>query len=53
LGWGIFERSPLRYATPSFTLSTYCHTSERMMQDTAKRMQSYYDTLAEKGQKIL
>ena len=43
----------LGHATASFTLSTYCHTSEQMMKDTAARMQNYYDTLAVKGQKIL
>lgn len=39
----------LGHATASFTLSTYCHTSERMMKDTANRMQNYYDGLAKMG----
>ena len=39
----------LGHATASFTLSTYCHTSERMMKDTANRMQSYYDSLEKMG----
>jgi len=39
----------LGHATASFTLNVYAHTSEKMMQDTAKRMQSYYDGLARKG----
>ena len=35
----------LGHATASFTLNVYAHTSEKMMQDTAARMQSYYDSL--------
>lgn len=39
----------LGHATASFTLNVYAHTSEKMMQDTAARMQSYYDGLSKKG----
>lgn len=39
----------LGHATASFTLNVYAHTSEKMMKDTAARMQSYYDGLAAKG----
>ena len=39
----------LGHATASFTLNVYAHTSEQMMQDTASRMQNYYDGLAAKG----
>lgn len=39
----------LGHATASFTLSTYCHTSERMMKDTANRVQNYYDGLPKMG----
>ena len=39
----------LGHATASFTLNVYAHTSEKMMKDTAERMQSYYDGLAVKG----
>ena len=35
----------LGHATASFTLDRYAHTSERMMKDTAQRMQEYYSTL--------
>ena len=35
----------LGHATASFTLNVYAHTSERMMADTAARMQGYYDNL--------
>lgn len=42
----------LGHATASFTLNVYAHSSERTMKDTAARMQSYYDSLEEKGQKI-
>lgn len=35
----------LGHATASFTLNVYAHTTEKMMQDTADRMQSYYDGL--------
>lgn len=41
----------LGHATASFTLNVYAHTSEKMMKDTAARMQSYYDGLAAKGYK--
>jgi integrase len=41
----------LGHATASFTLNVYAHTSERMMKDTAARMQSYYDGIAVGGQK--
>lgn len=37
------------HATASFTLDVYAHTSETMMVDTASRMQSYYDNLAQRG----
>lgn len=43
----------LGHATASFTLNVYAHTSERMMKDTAARMQSYYDGIAVGGQKNL
>ena len=33
------------HATASFTLNVYAHTSERMKEDTASRVQSYYDNL--------
>ena len=36
----------LGHATASFTLNVYAHTSEKMKQDTADRVQSYYDKLA-------
>ncbi|MGM9617497.1 tyrosine-type recombinase/integrase [Butyricicoccus sp.] len=39
----------LGHATASFTLNVYTHTSEKMMQDTANRMQSYYENLAKKA----
>lgn len=39
----------LGHATASFTLNVYAHTSEKMMADTAARMQSYYDGLTTKG----
>lgn len=39
----------LGHATASFTLNVYAHTSEKMIQDTAARMQSYYDGLSLKG----
>ena len=35
----------LGHATASFTLNVYAHSSDRMKEDTAARMQSYYDTL--------
>lgn len=35
----------LGHATASFTLNVYTHTSEQMMEDTANRVQSYYDKL--------
>lgn len=38
----------LGHATASFTLNVYAHTSDKMRQDTATRMQNYYDTLAAK-----
>lgn len=38
----------LGHATASFTLNVYAHTSEKMKQDTANRMQSYYDNLTTK-----
>lgn len=39
----------LGHATASFTLSTYAHTTEKMMKDTADRVQSYYENLPAKG----
>ncbi len=39
----------LGHATASFTLDVYGHTSEQMRQDTAARMQSYYDNLSKMG----
>ena len=39
----------LGHATASFTLNVYAHTSEKMMKDTADRMQSYYDSIDKKG----
>lgn len=39
----------LGHATASFTLNVYAHISEKMMQDTANRMQSYYENLAKKA----
>lgn len=39
----------LGHATASFTLNVYAHTSEKMMKDTAERMQNYYDTLTSAG----
>ena len=42
-------QSLMGHATASFTLNVYAHTSEKMMQDTAARMQSYYDGLTKKG----
>ena len=38
-------QSFLGHATASFTLNVYTHTSERMMADTASRVQGYYDSL--------
>lgn len=35
----------LGHATASFTLDRYAHASERMKQDTADRLQNYYDSL--------
>ena len=35
----------LGHATASFTLNVYAHTSEKMMEDTAARMQDYYSNL--------
>lgn len=36
----------LGHATASFTLDVYAHTSDKMKEDTAARMQSYYDNLS-------
>lgn len=33
------------HATASFTLNVYAHTSERMKEDTASRVQGYYESL--------
>ena len=38
-------QSLLGHATASFTLNFYAHTSEKMMEDTAARVQNYYDQL--------
>ena len=38
-------QSLLGHATASFTLNVYAHTSEKMMEDTAARMNSYYESL--------
>lgn len=38
-------QSLMGHATASFTLDKYAHTTERMKQDTADRMQAYYDSL--------
>lgn len=38
-------QSLLGHATASFTLNVYTHTSEKMMEDTAQRVQGYYDQL--------
>lgn len=35
----------LGHATASFTLNVYAHTSEKMKEDTAARMQGYYDSI--------
>lgn len=42
-------QSLLGHATAAFTLNVYAHTTEKMMEDTANRMQSYYDSLAKKA----
>ncbi len=34
------------HATAAFTLDKYAHTSEKMKQDTADRLQAYYDALS-------
>ena len=39
----------LGHATASFTLDVYGHTSEKMRQDTAERMQNYYENLSKMG----
>ena len=39
-------QSMLGHATASFTLNVYAHTSEKMMEDTAARMQNYYSGIA-------
>lgn len=38
-------QSMLGHATASFTLNVYAHTSEKMMEDTASRLQNYYDSI--------
>lgn len=35
------------HATASFTLDVYGHVSDRMQKESAKRMQDFYDGLAE------
>ena len=42
-------QSMLGHATASFTLNVYAHTSEKMMADTADRMQNYYSNLDKKA----
>ena len=42
-------QSMLGHATASFTLNVYAHTSEKMMEDTADRMQNYYSNLDKKA----
>ncbi len=42
-------QSLLGHATASFTLNVYTHTSDSMREDTASRMQSYYDTIQKQG----
>lgn len=39
----------LGHATAAFTLDRYGHVTERMMKDTANRMQNYYDGLSKMG----
>jgi len=39
----------LGHATAAFTLDVYAHSSEKMQEDTADRMQSYYNNLNIKG----
>lgn len=39
----------LGHATASFTLNVYAHTSEKMAQDTADRVQGYYDNIKTSG----
>lgn len=38
-------QSLMGHATAAFTLDKYAHTSEKMKQDTADRLQAYYDSL--------
>ena len=42
-------QSLLGHSTASFTLNVYAHSTERMMKDTADRMQTYYDGLQKKA----
>ena len=35
----------LGHATATFTMDVYAHTSEKMMDDTASRLQSYYKNI--------
>lgn len=39
----------LGHATASFTLNVYAHSTEKMMQDTAARVQGYYDSFIKNG----
>ena len=39
----------LGHATASFTLDVYGHVSDKMKQDTAARIQNYYDSLKKMG----
>ena len=38
-------QSLMGHATASFTLDKYAHTTERMKQDTADRIQAYFDAI--------
>lgn len=44
-------QSLLGHASASFTSNMYAHTSEKMKQDTANRMQYYYTNLNKKSMK--
>ncbi|MBQ8136972.1 MAG: site-specific integrase [Clostridia bacterium] len=42
-------QSLLGHSTASFTMNTYAHTTQRMMEDQASRVQSYYDGFKKQG----
>ena len=42
-------QSLLGHSTASFTMNTYAHTTQRMMEDQASRVQSYYDSVKKQG----